>query len=58
MDMYRILNTKPTIVMHLLAQTAAITTRLARIDCKSHQMSGSLGASMHKVHIHEVITMF
>ena len=39
-DTHRILNTKPTIVMHLLAQTAATTTRLARLDCKSHQMSG------------------
>ena len=44
--------------MHLLAQTAATTTRLARLDCKSYQMSGSLGVSMHKVHIYEVITMF
>ena len=47
-----------TIVMHLLAQSAATTTRLARLDCKSHQMSGSLGVSMYKVHIYEVITMF
>ena len=41
-----------TIVMHLLAQTAATTMLLARLNYKSHQTSGTVGVSMHKVHIY------